>query len=112
MTPGGPEIEQHHLATLVLQAQELPAKVGQLEIGSRLRLVYSPEAGSLYERSYRGRDNGLSMLEDHKPYHYEAHTCSPNATQRRILLLVLDGLLYTALSANVQYWSPQVLTIF
>jgi hypothetical protein len=50
MTPGGPEIEQHHLAILVLQAQELPVKVGQLEIGGRLGLVYGPEAGGLYER--------------------------------------------------------------
>jgi hypothetical protein len=50
MTPGSPEIEQHHLATLVLQAQELPVKDGQFEIGSRLGLVYSPEAGGLYER--------------------------------------------------------------
>ena len=50
MTPGGPEIEQHHLATLVLQAQELPVKVGQLEGGGRLGLVYGPEASGLYER--------------------------------------------------------------
>jgi len=49
MAPGGPEIEQHHLATLVLQAQELPVKVGQLEIGGRLGLVYGPKAGVLYE---------------------------------------------------------------
>jgi hypothetical protein len=43
MTPGSPEIEQHHLATLILQVQELPIKVGQLEIGGRLGLVYDPE---------------------------------------------------------------------
>src|SRR5215467_490781 len=72
MTPDGPEIEQHYLATLVLQAQELPVKVGQLEIGGRLELVDGPEAGSLYQRYYRGRDDGLSMQEDHKPYHNEA----------------------------------------
>jgi hypothetical protein len=51
MTPGGPEIEQHYFATLVLQVQELPVKVGQLEIGSRQGLVYGPEASGLYERS-------------------------------------------------------------
>jgi hypothetical protein len=50
MAPGGPEIEQHHLATLVLQMQESPVKVEQLEIGGRLGLVYGPEAGGLYER--------------------------------------------------------------
>jgi len=93
MTPGGPEVEQHYLATLVLQAQELSVKVGQLEIGGLLGLVYGPEAGSLYQRYYRGRDNGLSMQEDHKPYHYEAHTYSPESTHRWITF-VLDGLLY------------------
>jgi len=63
-----------------LQAQELPVKVGQLEIGGRLGLVYSPEAGGLDERCHRGRDNGLSMQEYRKPYHYEAHTFSPEFT--------------------------------
>jgi hypothetical protein len=105
MTPGGPEIEQHHLAPLVLQAQELPVKIGQLEIGGRLGLVYGPEAGGLYERCYRGRDNGLSMQEDHKPYHYEAHTCSPESTHRRITF-VLDGLLYVV--ADVPFRDREV----
>jgi hypothetical protein len=86
MTPGGPEIEQHHLATLVLQAQGLPVQVGQLEIGGRLGLVYGPEAGALYERGERGRDNGLAMQEDHKPYHCETHICSPEIAQRQITL--------------------------
>jgi len=75
-----------------LQAQELPVKVGQLKIGGRLGLVYGPEAGGLYERCYRGRHNGLSMQEDHKPYHDEAHTCSPESTHRWITF-GLDGLL-------------------
>jgi hypothetical protein len=84
MTPGGPEIEQHYLATLVLQVQGLPFQVGQLEIGGRQGLVYGPEASGLYERGYWGRDNGLSIQKDHKPYHYEAHTCSPEFTHCRI----------------------------
>jgi hypothetical protein len=50
MTPGGPKIEQYHLATLVLEMQELPVQVGQSEIGYRLGLVYGPEASGLYER--------------------------------------------------------------
>ena len=54
MTPGGPEIEQHYLATLVLQVQELPCKVGQLEIGGGLGLVDGPEASGLYERCLEG----------------------------------------------------------
>jgi len=95
MTPGGPEIEQHYLATLVLQVQELPFKVGQLEIGGRQGLVYGPEASGLYERCYRGRDNGLSMQEDHKAYHYEGHTCSPETTHRRIIFGLRSTACYT-----------------
>jgi hypothetical protein len=85
--------------------QELSVKIGQLEIGGRLGLVYGPEAGGLYERCYRGRNNGLPMQEDHKPYHDEAHTCSPESTHRRITF-VLDGLLYVV--ADVLLWDREV----
>ena len=88
MTPGNPEIEQHHLATLVLQVQGLPVKVGQLEIGGRQGLVHGPEASGLYERGYWGRANGLSRHEDHKPYHYEAQPCSPEFTHCRITFVL------------------------
>jgi hypothetical protein len=71
-----------------LQAQELPVKIGQLEISGRLGLVCGPEAGGLYERGYRGCNYGLPMQEDRKPYYYEAHTCSPKSTHYRITFVL------------------------
>jgi hypothetical protein len=66
-----------------------------LEIGGRLGFVDGPEAGGLDERCERGRANGLPMQEDHKPYHDEAHTCSPESTQRRITLALCQTAFHT-----------------
>jgi hypothetical protein len=78
-----------------LQAQELPVKVGQLEIGGRLGLVDGPEASGLDERGERGREHGLAMQEDHKPYYDEAHTCSPEIAQRQITLALCQRAFHT-----------------
>jgi hypothetical protein len=69
-TPGGPEVEQHHLAALVLQATRLLAEIWQLEIGGRLGLIDNPQARRLHQGRYRGGHHGLAIQEYDQPYHH------------------------------------------